>query len=518
MTDSQINRVKRGVLLLNSRVVIPDSIPGVSKVQQVIVSPILRTVSWEGEYWRFAGELQIKVTYGAVKMKDSPEGMKLWDPDRSLSGYEEKKFYDDGFSDHDEFAEEEYILLEEGPLPEKLTSLEAHSFEQMVEFTGFSPAAGVELPEYDCLVPRVMDVELKVRDERVLDMYVVLVLEEQVNSRSEGVHGQSAVEFRHPLFISSWPPGMAEVLEWQVGFKAGEVLFRDNEILVSGELVIQVIGVEKEGGEREFSNVNTISAISWEIPVPPGLERSSVSGVKVTINKVQEDSAGLAVLGSLYLDLVVEPLPEQFVKEVEQIQLGEPTLPVFADPGTQDGTLDWLKNWANGQCQLQEDDVKPEFFEPVGVCCEDINPDSEEFLSSMDIALGEIPTLEEVMAEFTNSSYQGLDERFESNLRVTEAIPKEYSGQVRKRLTELKFINRTAIQQVDKTPAVDKVIEKNTATKPIGTWTLYMVKHGDTLGIVCRRYGVDPEIVRKRNNLSGQSLVPGTSLWIPKVT
>ncbi|MHB1167584.1 MAG: hypothetical protein ACYC0N_03485, partial [Carboxydocellales bacterium] len=169
MSDSQSHGVKRGVLLLNNRVVIPEGILGVQKVEQVVVTPKLRSASWEEDYWRFAGELQVKVTYGALKSNSQTPEIKKWDPDGNQDTNVEKNFYDDGFSDHDEFAEEEFILLEEGFDPEQLSNgLETQTFEQLIQFTGYSPADSVELPETDSLVPLVVDVELKLRDQRVL--------------------------------------------------------------------------------------------------------------------------------------------------------------------------------------------------------------------------------------------------------------------------------------------------------------------------------------------------------------
>lgn len=572
MVNPQIHGVKRGVLLLNNRVVVPGSLPGVSRVDQVAVTPVLRSVSWEGDYWRYAGVLQVQVTYGAAMRETNPEGMKTWDPDGSLSVYGEKNFYDDGFSDHDEFAEEEFILLEEGPAPEQLGfSLQIQSLEQTVEFAGLSPAVSAGLPEADCLISRVIDVEVKVRDERVLDMSVVLVLEEEDSSQIRGVPGGSVVEFRHPLSMSSWPPGMAEVLEWQAGFKAGELVFRDNEVLVNGELVIQVIGVEKEGGEREFSNVTTQSPVFWAIPLPPGTDRSLLSGVKVAISRVQEDSAGLAVFGAIHLDIAegsilldrpeetlvppveVEdvPMPAGYPEEVLMLP-EEPTLPVFADIAAQDCNLGWLKDWADGQCiepgdrnELFEGDYAvpagvaegEQVSEPEGLHSEDIDPDSEELLRSLDDGF----SLNRRIAEARYNLTYGVQPKAKTRLP-------ENSEPVRKSLTQLKFISREALQGEARPPAINKVsalgktqpqtaerqlspqkplgrtvsaqvrrvIEKNSGSKPTGTWTLYLVKSGDSLGEICRRYGIDSEIVRERNQLSGNSLEPGSTIWIPK--
>jgi hypothetical protein len=623
MSDSQSHGIKRGVLLLNNRVVIPEGIPGVQKVEQVVVTPKLRSASWEEDYWRFTGELQVKVTYSALKINSQTPEMKKRDSDGNLDINVEKNFYDDGFSDHDEFAEEEYILLEEGFEPEQLNNgLETQTFEQLIQFTGYSPADSVKLPETASLVPLLVDVELKLHDERVLDISVVVLLEEQIISRGEADAPPSGVEFRHPLFISSWPPGMAEILEWQVGFKAGEVTVRNNELLITGELVIQVIGVEKEGGDREFTNVNTQSSVFWSLPIPPETELNSVTGIKVAISKVQEDSAGLAVLGSIYLDInpvsrpvMVEVQPEvpipleeqsqdvimsdaQFQAEVlPELQIldeqyadnprppEEPTMPALADQEISDCSLDWLKDWADGQCKEAElskrmpegewavpvNVIKEEQEKLLGMSSEDINPSSLEFFSKLDMMLGEIPTLEEVMADFTNRDHPSFEQNFQLNHRVNEAIPTEGSPRERRSLTQLKYINQEtlsgqiAISANDKSlsrrksltkgkviqhtrlteplltthlPVVDLLIaaetsprkplsrteltqacrgqEKVTGAKPMGTWTLYLVQPGDCLSGVCQRYGIDTELVIAKNRLSSQVLEPGTTVWIPK--
>ncbi|MFZ3172246.1 MAG: LysM peptidoglycan-binding domain-containing protein [Carboxydocellales bacterium] len=596
MSDSQSHGVKRGVLLLNNRVVIPEGLPGVQKVEQVVVTPKLRSASREEEYLRFAGELQVKVTYVALKSNSQTPEIKKWDPAGNQDTNVEKNFYDDGFSDHDEFAEEEIILLEEGFDPEQLNNgLETQTFEQLIQFTGYSPADSVESPETDILVPLVVDVELKLRDERVLDISAVVLLEEQIISRGEAASPPSGLEFRHPLFISSWPPGMAEILEWQVGFKAGEVSVRDNELLINGELVIQVIGVEKEGGDRDFTNVNTQSSVFWSLPIPPETELNSVTGIKVAISKVQEDSDGLAVLGSIYLDIAPVSSPEQL--ETGQFQPQheftpdnpmppeEPIMPALADQEMQDCSLAWLKDWADGQCKEAElskgmpegewavpvNIIKEEQDKLLGMSSEDINPSSLEFFSKLDMMLGEIPTLEEVMADFTNRDHPSFEQNFQLNHRVNEAIPTEGSPRERRSLTQLKYINQEtlsgqiAVSANDKSfprrksltpgkviqnirpteqqlttqlPVPELLIEpetssrkalsrtefiqayrgqeKVTGAKPLGTWKLYIVQPGDSLGGVCQRYGVDAEVVKARNRLSDQVLEPGTTVWIPK--
>lgn len=326
MLNPQVQGVKKGVMLINTRVVIPDGSPGVDKVEQIVYTPFLRSVTFQEENWQFTGSLEIKITY----LSETPRSRGV-ETGRLVESSGNQDFYDDGFSDCDEFAEEEAVRIEDKPGTGWLYHSPAiHSFADVTGFTGQSPALHLALPEVDQTWLRVMDVEVKVRDQRTLDISAVVRFEDQEGMRENCSAGEKVLEFEYPLALPSWPPGMADILEWQAGFREGVLQFNGTEMCVNGELILQVICVEKEAGEREFSVVNTKSPMFWRIPLPTGIDPDLIMAVNLEIKGVREESDGLVVNGVLFVDVAIDSLDEDILPP------GEPIAVDFV----QDGTLD----------------------------------------------------------------------------------------------------------------------------------------------------------------------------------
>lgn len=53
---------------------------------------------------------------------------------------------------------------------------------------------------------------------------------------------------------------------------------------------------------------------------------------------------------------------------------------------------------------------------------------------------------------------------------------------------------------------------------PPKSWQAYLIRGGDTLASLAETYGTSPDILGKANCLVGQSLLPGTILYVPPVT
>ncbi len=623
--DSQLKCVKKGVLLINQRIFIPVDLPVLARFRDLKCSPRIRLITMEEANWQYWGELQIALTYSTVKPHDHHHHRDFGNATNGQTNHQIKDFFDDGFSDHDEFAEEEVVLSDDDLVLERSNVLlETVLLEDTLEFTGRSPASDFSTPNPENLSVRVRDMEVKVRDERTLDLAIVLVVETDQQTREEA--GLEVHTYRHPLSISSWPPGMAEVMEWQTAFKEEQILFRDNEILLNGELLIQVIGLEKEGDERAFTEIITKSLVSWNVNLPPGVDRQFIQGLKVNVNEIREDAGGLSVYGVLYLDMMSasllnneaqeqqveqpalpvlpetheqelleraepgeqvlsssEQLLDQLFAELEETNNAELVIPTHVEPEFQPVTkliaqsapvfamlLDaepavqlpvaaidpamppseqtessWLNEWVTGQ-ELEVTGMGTVNLEPAeepsvpvginrapddlaGIYSGDVDPESAELLRSFEITLGELPTLEDIMAQPESVEAAEAVETQQEQPEVkynltyngkskTRIDSPSTVGTMRQGLTKLKYINRVNLAEEDY--QVSSVITEPEITvalaKPKGRWTLYLVKANDTIATISQQYCVDPEILRNRNKLSVDSLENVGSIWIPK--
>lgn len=101
-------------------------------------------------------------------------------------------------------------------------------------------------------------------------------------------------------------------------------------------------------------------------------------------------------------------------------------------------------------------------------------------------------------------NYQTSLKRFAPD-KVVATISKPISAPVQPIETVVKPIKPVAV----KTPTVSSVPKKAPADR------LYIVQEGDSLWKISRRFGVDMEVLKKRNNLQTNSIKPGTVLKIP---
>jgi LysM repeat protein len=69
-------------------------------------------------------------------------------------------------------------------------------------------------------------------------------------------------------------------------------------------------------------------------------------------------------------------------------------------------------------------------------------------------------------------------------------------------------------QKSPKPVQTTKPLKQTAAVAKVKTVT-YVVKSGDTLWQIAKRYGVDVEVIKKHNKLTNDALKPGSTLLIP---
>ncbi|HEX3031742.1 MAG TPA: LysM peptidoglycan-binding domain-containing protein [Bacillota bacterium] len=560
MANPQVRGAKRGVLLVNKRVELPGEYPSLDRLDQVTFNPLILEITQEGSYWRITGSLNACLTYNYARPlvnRDREGPAETGELAHSLG---EKSFFDDGFSDHDEFAEEGALLQDSDPASPESGRDTVVRYIDGTQFSGVTPGLGSVIPDLTKLTANVVDVELKTPTERILDISAIVTIDEVGEFQLRDLLDTDGYEFQHTLAISSWPPGMAEVVEWQVGFNSTETVILDREIMVKGEMLVQIIGVEKEGEERDFTCVFTQAPITLQVPIPQGTMKELINGVTTEMLEVKEDAAGLIIVGLVRLelaepvqqpeermdldaDLEIDLAPEQLITE----QLGTDELTTNGLT-TDELTTEQLDQQISEPGTLQSVEVNELILE--GCYSDDMDPDAEELLRKVDVLLEEIPSLEDVLGQPLTPTEQEGDV-----VLVSEPVPAEekeapvaqqqnqgvkyklnYSGskkishtqaetqQIQPRsLSQLRhLIREKAVHPVETDSTEQSVAESSLQDFPAANqlksrvnWTLYLVKQGESLESVSQRYNIDGEALRAKNALTG-NLEAGQFIWIPK--
>lgn len=520
MTETGNPGMKIGVLLINKRLEVPSSYPDRDSMHQITFAPEVQEILQEGDFWRITGLLNVCITYRRVNTP-IPANQIIEAEMGQLSGFlEEKTFFDDGFSDHDEFAEEGAKLVEDD-WEEGNPREDSISYLQPLEYTGITPRRADFVPSAKPRV-RVIDMETKTPGEHMVDIGVILAFEDEaVPQVAEQAWGEG-VEFIQPFALTSWPPGMAEVVEWQVGYPEWQVMLKDKEALVSGNLIVQVIGAEKEGEEREFTGISTQCPIQITIPLDQSRPNSTVSGVNVEILEVREDPAGLAVRGQVLIDRV----PAGSAVETEFIQ--DDIVLSEAESIQNDDNLDKIETERiQEELHLDETECKLE-----ATYSGNMDPDAHEILCHVDQMADELPDFEEVLClpqeevEVTQSAIGEASEPSEFEAEITFQETDSAPDNVKFNLSYSKQGSTQKVPQArhqdpptqvyaEPQQPVPGILKKIAQGKGRTNWKLYLVKQQDTLESICENYGISQEDFRAKNKLS-TDVEPGQYLWITR--
>lgn len=506
---------KIGVLLVNKRLEVPSSYPDWDSLQQITYAPEIQEIAREGDYWRINGLLNVCITYKRDKRVSSANEVIDGELGQLAGFLQEKTFFDDGFSDHDEFAEEGAKLVEDD-WEEGNPREDSISYLQPLEFSGLTPLRAGFVPS-DTPIVSLIDVENKTPGEHMLDIGAILLFEDEALPQVAEQAWGEGVEFIQPFALTSWPPGMAEVVEWQVGYPEWSVMLKDGEALVSGNLIVQVIGTEKEGEEREFTGISTQCPIRLTIPLDASRSSNSVSGVKVEILEVREDPVGLAVRGQVLIDRIAEVSAEEVETREEDFTQGE---------------MESLE----AEISEEPDTIKGDFvgdeaeFQLEGTYSGDMDPDSHDILSHIDMFGDELSDFEDVLcqpleeeAEVTQFSIGQSDEPSVLTSEDTYQEAPQATGNVKFRLSYSKSPRSPQSNQqeppspipADQLQPVPGILKKIAQGKGRTNWKLYLVKQQDTLESICQNYGISQEDFRAKNKLD-TNVEPGQYLWITR--
>ncbi|HEX3032579.1 MAG TPA: LysM peptidoglycan-binding domain-containing protein [Bacillota bacterium] len=528
MTETRNPGRKLGVLLINKRLEVPASYPDRDSLLQITFNPEVQELVPEGDYWRISGLLNACITYKRTHPASSRENQ-VGDLGELADILEEKNFFDDGFSDHDEFAEESAQLWEDD-WEEGNPGENSISYLHPVEFSGITPRRADILPVNKPTVSLV-DMQIKTPDEHLVDIAVILQFrDEGLPQVMEQTWGEG-VEFIQPFSLTSWPPGMADVVAWQVGYPEWQMVLKDHEALVSGNLIVQVIGVEREGDEREFTGISTQCPIQVSIALDRTKPNSTVNGVTVEILEVREDAAGLAVRGQVLVDRS-EPEEAGVERDVQPDLDQEPGAEVKAEVQAENGEKAYVETDLDifagededievipvlevpKETETGPDDKNADEIPLNPVYSGDMDPDSHDILRHVDLLVDDIPGIEDVLGAV------------EAQVEETAPEPSKAAGEMKFRLSYSgsgkisKSTQPPTVATGEKTLAqpvspVPNFIKKASNASNRTRWTLYLVKQDDTLEGICNNYGISPEEFRAKNKLKDQ-VEPGQYLWVTK--